>query len=293
MSGLVLPGGGGGGAPSGAAGGALGGSYPNPTLAAGTVTSGGLVWDGANWVNANLGDANIATGAAINPAKINGTAVVTADSRLSNARTPTAHAASHAQSGTDALDWVRGNAITPLTDPWFPTGIPGAATPKVANMQRREATNNSALLTSAKLYLVAMTVWPGLVINGFAMCAGTQTAVSPLNQWMNLVEPATLTQLQISADDTVNAWNASNWKPFTLASPYTVTAGVWALYAGVMVKATTPPSFLGGATGQVTVQQTAPQMTAGSTTGLTNPASSTSPVSALTAGLGVPYVVIW
>ena len=40
----------------------------------------------------------------IAPAQVTGTAVITTDSRLSNARTPTAHAASHAENGSDELD---------------------------------------------------------------------------------------------------------------------------------------------------------------------------------------------
>ena len=41
----------------------------------------------------------------IAPAKITGTAVVTADSRLSDARTPTAHASTHIPGGTDVLNF--------------------------------------------------------------------------------------------------------------------------------------------------------------------------------------------
>jgi len=46
-------------------------------------------------------DADLA--GSIAPAKITGTAVVTADSRLSDARTPTAHASTHIPGGTDVL----------------------------------------------------------------------------------------------------------------------------------------------------------------------------------------------
>jgi hypothetical protein len=46
-------------------------------------------------------DAKIAT--TLSPSKITGTAVVAADARLSDARTPTAHKTSHATGGTDAL----------------------------------------------------------------------------------------------------------------------------------------------------------------------------------------------
>ena len=60
-------------------------------------------------------DIGAAPATGISPSAITGTAVVTADSRLSDARTPTAHAASHQTGGTDALtlaaDQVTGTAI--------------------------------------------------------------------------------------------------------------------------------------------------------------------------------------
>ena len=48
-------------------------------------------------------DIKISAAAAIDPTKIAGTAVITSDARLSNARTPTAHKSTHAIGGTDVL----------------------------------------------------------------------------------------------------------------------------------------------------------------------------------------------
>jgi hypothetical protein len=60
-------------------------------------------------------DIGAAPATGISPSAITGTAVVTADSRLSDARTPTAHAASHQTGGSDALtlaaNQVTGTAI--------------------------------------------------------------------------------------------------------------------------------------------------------------------------------------
>lgn len=57
-------------------------------------TDTGLIsrWDGTAWQNSTIA-----------PASVTGTAVVDADARLTDARTPTAHAASHATAGSDPV----------------------------------------------------------------------------------------------------------------------------------------------------------------------------------------------
>ena len=65
-----------------------------------------LAWNSATsmWTNQTVAEIGAAaTSHTHAPADITGTAVITTDSRLSNARTPTAHASSHASGGSDAI----------------------------------------------------------------------------------------------------------------------------------------------------------------------------------------------
>lgn len=87
----------------------LAGSIANAKLSNSSVTvNGSTVALGASTTitatptAGSVVDASI-TGTGLSPSVITGTAVITTDSRLSDSRTPTAHASSHALGGTDAI----------------------------------------------------------------------------------------------------------------------------------------------------------------------------------------------
>jgi hypothetical protein len=104
----------------------------------------------AKIVNGAIVDADVNAAAAIAPSKIDGTAVVDSDSRLTDARTPTAHATSHESGGSDELTLAQSqvtnltsdlSAKAPLASPTF-TGTPSA--PTAAN-----GTSTTQLATTA------------------------------------------------------------------------------------------------------------------------------------------------
>lgn len=67
-------------------------------------------------------DAKVAAGAAIAPAKVAGTAVITSDTRLTDARTPLAHAASHQEGAADDIGAPPIGAVIAYAGQLLPAG---------------------------------------------------------------------------------------------------------------------------------------------------------------------------
>ena len=87
-------------------------------------TSAAIAYSKLNLTGAIL---NADLAGSIDPTKITGTAVITSDSRLTDARTPTAHAATHIPGGADVLDYSKivgyGTALPTFSASLHPVGV--------------------------------------------------------------------------------------------------------------------------------------------------------------------------
>ena len=95
-------------------------SSSGPQGATGATGSSGVVSVTAPVTNSGTSTAAILgldqTALAITPSQVTGTAVITTDSRLSNARTPLAHADSHASAGSDPVTLAQSQVTNLTTD---------------------------------------------------------------------------------------------------------------------------------------------------------------------------------
>lgn len=179
----------------------------------------------------------------------------------------------------------------PATDAqWLLNGSPaGMFRP---NLRRTEAGGNLAALTTQIMTAVALYLEAGDVVTNLTFCSATTAAGTPTNWWFALYSTAaTPALLGQTADQTSTAWAANTAMTVALAAPYTVTTtGIY--YAGVMVKATTPPTLLGAslnanASAAVVTGQKVLANTSGSSLTTTAPATIATPTTVAT----VPYVV--
>lgn len=195
-------------------------------------------------------------------------------------------------------------AVSKFTDGTWQSIAPGSGTIRAAELfdlptgafaqsyKRSNGNGNAALITSARLFLVAFPVNAGDIVTSVTFEAGSTAAATATHCWGGIWSAARAL-LGVSADDTAaSPWAANAFKTFTLTAPYPVVAAdVTArfLYAGVVVVGGTMPSIRGlvtsgGHSGAV------PILCGDSTAGLTDPASAPNPAAAISAANTLPYV---
>lgn len=148
-----------------------------------------------------------------------------------------------------------------------------------------------AALTSAQLFMVAIALVKGQVVNTITFLSGSTAVSTPVNQWAALFSAARV-QRAISADDTNNAWGTNAIKTFSMTAPYTIPAsGLY--YLGLMVKATIAvPTLAGVLVPNTTALNIPPIICGNADAGLTNPASCPSTAGAITVAATMPYAYV-
>ena len=260
------------------------------------------------------------------PGAVEGTAVITTDSRLSNARTPTvhhtthntgqsdviapgdigaavagaaptAHAASHGVAQSDVLTpaaigaapatgiaagAITGTAVvtadTRLSDArkpsqdffggfsslWLPTNAKAENFPRVLGM------NNDYFATSGTLgVFIGPLLKAGVAYSSITFCCGGTGGATTTHQWFCLLDQSR----NVLAKTTDNIADMGSWSPKTIAFPSSYTPGTdIQTYFGVVICAATMPGLRWPYVDSIIGGQ-APKIMGKSTTGLTTPAS--------------------
>lgn len=111
------------------------------------------------------------------------------------------------------------------------------------SLPRIEAAADLAALTTQVMSSVGVPLESGNVVTSLSFVSGATPAGTPTNWWFALYSPDGVLLAQ-SADQLTAAWAANTVKTLALARPIIApTPGLY--YAGIMVKATTPPSLVG------------------------------------------------
>lgn len=169
---------------------------------------------------------------------------------------------------------------------WLPTGALQSTFPG----DRTNTTASSGLLSTGRLTLAGgIVLQAGQTVSSITFAAGGTGAGTPTNQWFCLVDK-NLNVLAKTADDTTTAWNLNATKTLAISGGYTPTTTI-AVYAGIMVAATTVPTLIQVGISTV-VGGITPMIAATSTTGLTTPASLGATAGALTALAGLAYAYV-
>jgi hypothetical protein len=133
----------------------------------------------------------------------------------------------------------------------------------------------------------------GTVINNIVWLSGSTAGVTMTHQW-GVVANSARSVVAVTADGVAAAIGANATITYPITSPaasYTVpTSGLY--YIGVMVAATTPPTFAGATGGNAASSAIPPILAGTSNSGATTPPALAATLTAITATANVTYIYL-
>ncbi|HEV2412812.1 MAG TPA: glycosyl hydrolase family 28-related protein [Candidatus Saccharimonadales bacterium] len=148
---------------------------------------------------------------------------------------------------------------------------------------RWAATGTGSAGTSGTLYVTSINIMSGVTINNISLATDTTTASGVTHGWYVLLDN-NLVVRAVTADQTGGNWGtASTFVTLATTASYTTTyTGQY--YVGVMVAATTMPTFCAGSTIRNPVYNLTPIYSGSSSSGQTTPPSTGTTMASLVGG---------